>query len=282
MNAGVAGYGPEESLALLRFLRDEGYHFDAIVLSLFLENDFSDDLPGHRAARGRRHQLPLPARALPALAPPAEHAHRALRDVPLAGRAASAAPTTTCSAATATAGPRRRSPPSSRRRSASSCCGASRPTTGRDAQLAREGVADALARRSARRPRRSACPSWSSSSPTASSPTASSARASVSPPISRRTTTSGRCAASSPSAPASPVVDVTDALRDGSVNYRAVGHAPLRPRQHRRGSLRGCAPGRDPAARRGALGRGLAWNFSNSRGRRGGALVRRCGVAGGW
>jgi hypothetical protein len=46
MNAGVAGYGPEASLALLRYLRDEGYRFDAVVLSLFVENDFTDDLPG--------------------------------------------------------------------------------------------------------------------------------------------------------------------------------------------------------------------------------------------
>jgi hypothetical protein len=45
LNAGVAGYGPAESLALLHFLRDEGYRFDAVVVSLFLENDFTDDLP---------------------------------------------------------------------------------------------------------------------------------------------------------------------------------------------------------------------------------------------
>jgi hypothetical protein len=45
LNAGVAGYGPADSLALLRFLRDEGYRFDAVVLSIFLENDFTDNLP---------------------------------------------------------------------------------------------------------------------------------------------------------------------------------------------------------------------------------------------
>jgi hypothetical protein len=45
MNAGVAGYGPVEALALYRYLVDEGYQFDAVVMSLFLENDFTDDLP---------------------------------------------------------------------------------------------------------------------------------------------------------------------------------------------------------------------------------------------
>ena len=63
MNAGVAGYGPEESLALLRFLRDEGYRFDAVVLSLFLENDFSDDLPGteRRVVAGINFRFPREA-----------------------------------------------------------------------------------------------------------------------------------------------------------------------------------------------------------------------------
>ena len=46
LNAGVAGYGPRESLALFHYLRDEGYTIDAVVLSLFTENDFTDDLPG--------------------------------------------------------------------------------------------------------------------------------------------------------------------------------------------------------------------------------------------
>jgi hypothetical protein len=63
MNAGVAGYGPEESLALLRFLREEGYAFDAIVLSLFVENDFSDDLPGteRRVVAGINFRFPRSA-----------------------------------------------------------------------------------------------------------------------------------------------------------------------------------------------------------------------------
>jgi hypothetical protein len=63
MNAGVAGYGPEDSLALLRFLRDEGYRFDAIVLSLFLENDFSDNLPGteRRVVAGINFRFPRAA-----------------------------------------------------------------------------------------------------------------------------------------------------------------------------------------------------------------------------
>ena len=60
MNAGVAGYGPEESLALLRFLREEGYAFDAVVLSIFVENDFSDDLPGteRRVVAGINFRFP--------------------------------------------------------------------------------------------------------------------------------------------------------------------------------------------------------------------------------
>ena len=46
LNAGVAGYGPREEANLLRFLRARGYRFQAVVVSLFLENDLSDDLPG--------------------------------------------------------------------------------------------------------------------------------------------------------------------------------------------------------------------------------------------
>jgi hypothetical protein len=60
LNAGVAGYGPASSLALLRFLQDEGYRFDAVVLSLFLENDFTDDLPGteRRVVAGVNFRFP--------------------------------------------------------------------------------------------------------------------------------------------------------------------------------------------------------------------------------
>jgi hypothetical protein len=63
LNAGVAGYGPAASLALLRFLRDEGYRFDAVVLSLFLENDFTDDLPGtqRRVVAGINFRFPRSA-----------------------------------------------------------------------------------------------------------------------------------------------------------------------------------------------------------------------------
>jgi hypothetical protein len=63
MNAGVAGYGPEDALALLRFLGDEGYRFDAVVLSLFLENDFSDNLPGteRRVVAGINFRFPREA-----------------------------------------------------------------------------------------------------------------------------------------------------------------------------------------------------------------------------
>jgi hypothetical protein len=46
MNAGVAGYGPVDALNLLEFLREAGYHFDALVYNVFTENDFTDNLPG--------------------------------------------------------------------------------------------------------------------------------------------------------------------------------------------------------------------------------------------
>lgn len=60
MNAGVAGYGLEASLALLRYLAEEGYRFDAVVLSVFLENDFTDDLPGteRRVVAGMNFRFP--------------------------------------------------------------------------------------------------------------------------------------------------------------------------------------------------------------------------------
>jgi lysophospholipase L1-like esterase len=63
LNAGVAGYGPRESLALLRFLVDEGYRFDGVVLNLFLENDFTDDLPGteRRVVAGINFRFPRSA-----------------------------------------------------------------------------------------------------------------------------------------------------------------------------------------------------------------------------
>jgi hypothetical protein len=46
MNAGVAGYGPVDTLNLLELLREEGFHFDALVYNVFAENDFTDNLPG--------------------------------------------------------------------------------------------------------------------------------------------------------------------------------------------------------------------------------------------
>ena len=60
MNAGVAGYGPRDALALYDYLREEGYHFDAVVLSLFLENDFTDNLPGteRRVVAGINFRFP--------------------------------------------------------------------------------------------------------------------------------------------------------------------------------------------------------------------------------
>ena len=46
LNAGVAGHGPDDSLRVLRELRRSGLQFDAVVHQLFLENDFTDNLPG--------------------------------------------------------------------------------------------------------------------------------------------------------------------------------------------------------------------------------------------
>lgn len=59
-NAGVAGYGPVDAAALHRYLREEGYRFDAVVLSLFLENDFTDNLPGteRRVVAGINFRFP--------------------------------------------------------------------------------------------------------------------------------------------------------------------------------------------------------------------------------
>jgi lysophospholipase L1-like esterase len=60
MNAGVGGYGPREEAKLLRLLVGDGYRADAIVLSVFLENDVTDDLPGtdRRVIAGMNERLP--------------------------------------------------------------------------------------------------------------------------------------------------------------------------------------------------------------------------------
>ncbi len=60
MNAGVAGYGPADAAALLGVLYERGYRFDAIVYGLFLENDFTDNLPGtvRRAVAGVNFRFP--------------------------------------------------------------------------------------------------------------------------------------------------------------------------------------------------------------------------------
>ncbi len=60
LNAGVAGYGPQDALRLMGFLLDEGYRFDAVVFSLFLENDLTDDLPKttRRVVAGTNFRFP--------------------------------------------------------------------------------------------------------------------------------------------------------------------------------------------------------------------------------
>jgi len=60
MNAGVAGYGLREEANLLRFLRARDYRFQAVVVSVFLENDLSDGPPGteRRVYWGMIERLP--------------------------------------------------------------------------------------------------------------------------------------------------------------------------------------------------------------------------------
>jgi lysophospholipase L1-like esterase len=60
LNAGVAGYGPVDAARLLAHLDAEGLAFDAVVFSLFTENDFSDNLPGteRRAMAGMNFRFP--------------------------------------------------------------------------------------------------------------------------------------------------------------------------------------------------------------------------------
>ena len=61
INAGVGGYGPVDARNLLEHLVAEGYGFDAIVYSVFLENDFTDNLPEteRRAVAGINFRFPV-------------------------------------------------------------------------------------------------------------------------------------------------------------------------------------------------------------------------------
>ena len=61
INAGVGGYGPVDTLHLLEHLAASGYDFDAIVYSVFLENDFTDNLPGteRRVVAGVNFRFPV-------------------------------------------------------------------------------------------------------------------------------------------------------------------------------------------------------------------------------
>jgi len=60
VNAGVAGYGPVEAANLLDYLAERGVRCAVVVYSLFLENDFTDDLPGtaRRIAAGMPFRVP--------------------------------------------------------------------------------------------------------------------------------------------------------------------------------------------------------------------------------
>ncbi len=44
VNAGVPGYSPYDSYELLQHLRKSGYEYDAVVFSLYLQNDLTDDI----------------------------------------------------------------------------------------------------------------------------------------------------------------------------------------------------------------------------------------------
>ncbi len=61
INAGVGGYGPVDARDLLDHLVAEGYRFDAVVYSVFLENDFTDNLPGteRRVVAGINFRFPV-------------------------------------------------------------------------------------------------------------------------------------------------------------------------------------------------------------------------------
>jgi hypothetical protein len=60
MNVGVGGYGPVDARHLLEHLAAAGYGFDAIVYSVFLENDFTDNLPAteRRVVAGINFRFP--------------------------------------------------------------------------------------------------------------------------------------------------------------------------------------------------------------------------------
>jgi hypothetical protein len=60
MNAGIGGYGPVDARHLLDHLTAAGYGFDAIVYSVFLENDFTDNLPAteRRVVAGINFRFP--------------------------------------------------------------------------------------------------------------------------------------------------------------------------------------------------------------------------------
>lgn len=60
LSAGVAGYGPVEAANLLDFLIEKGIRIDVVVYALFVENDFTDDLPGtiRRVSAGMPFRVP--------------------------------------------------------------------------------------------------------------------------------------------------------------------------------------------------------------------------------
>lgn len=59
-NAGVPGYGPYDSYKLFKLLKKEGYQYDAVVFSLFLQNDFTDNIKNtnRKVIGGYIHRIP--------------------------------------------------------------------------------------------------------------------------------------------------------------------------------------------------------------------------------
>jgi hypothetical protein len=60
LNAGVAGFGPVESLRQLRWYLESGQTANAVVYTMFLENDVTDNLPGtvQRVVAGHLFRFP--------------------------------------------------------------------------------------------------------------------------------------------------------------------------------------------------------------------------------
>jgi len=59
-NAGVPGYSPYDTYKLFKHLKKEGYQYDGVVFSLFIQNDFTDHLKNteRKSVGGVIHRFP--------------------------------------------------------------------------------------------------------------------------------------------------------------------------------------------------------------------------------